>query len=131
MHEKPTRGRHVSPIFTTPSTLSGRAPCSSLWDLGSSLRLVLFPFLVFLFVACSLVNCIILQTVILHLACGLCFFLQRWVVRYGLITPGTNLSLKEFPQVKAHHIGLTSDEVGLRVLVFHASSCISSRILFF
>ena len=84
---------------------------------------------------CYLENChlafVVLQTVILYLTCGLCFFLQQWVVRYGLITPGTNLVLKDFPQVRAHLVGLTSDEVSLRVPVVHASSCISFRILFF
>ena len=116
-------GRPVLPIFTPLSTLSSRAFCDSLWGLGISLRLVLFPFLAFSFVACSLANCIILQTVILqtaivHLTYGLCFFLQQWVVRYGLITLGTNLILKEFPWVKAYHVGLTLDEVNSRVLIF-------------
>ena len=46
--------------------------------------------------------------------------LQRWVVRYGLITLGTDLVLREFPQVKAHLARLTSDVVSLRVLVVHA-----------
>ena len=79
------------------STLSARVPCGRLWGLGSPLRLVLFPFLEFSFVACSHANCIILQNFVLHLTCGWCFFLQRWVVRYGLITSGTDLSLRKFP----------------------------------
>ena len=44
--------------------------------------------------------------------------LQRWVVRYDLITSGTDLILKEFPRVKAHLARLTSDEVSSRVLIF-------------
>ena len=60
-HGGPTGGRHVLPIFTPPLTLLAIAPCGSLWGLGSSLRLVLFPFLTFSFVACSLVNCIVLH----------------------------------------------------------------------
>ena len=47
--------------------------------------------------------------------------LQRWVVRYGLITLGTDLVLREFPQVMAHLVRLTSNEVSFRVLVVHAS----------
>ena len=66
MHGGPIGGRHVLPIFTLASTLLAGAPCGSLWGLGSSLRLVLFPSLVFSFVACSLANCIILQTIILQ-----------------------------------------------------------------
>lgn len=123
-HGGPIRGRHVLPIFTPPSTLSIRALCGSLWGVGSSLRLVLLPFLAFSFVACSLAKCIILQTVSLHLTCGLRFFLQWWVVRYGLITPSTDLVLKEFPRVRAHLARSTSNEVILRVLIVHASSCI-------
>ena len=122
-HGGPTGGRHVLPIFTLPSTLLAVAPCGSLWDLGSSSSLVLFPFLVFPFVACSLVNCVILQIVILHLTCGLCFLLQQWIVRYGVITLSNNLCLREFPQVRAYHAGLTSDEVSLWVpifMLFHA-----------
>ena len=42
-----TRGRHVLPIFTPPSTLSVRALCGSLRGFGSSLRLVLSPSLHF------------------------------------------------------------------------------------
>ena len=53
--------------------------------------------------------------------------LQRWVVRYGLITPGTNLVLREFPQVRAHLTRFTLDEVSLRVLVVHASTCITLK----
>ena len=71
----------------------------------------------------------ILPTVVSNL--WLVLLLHQWVVRYGLITPGTNLVLREFPQVKAHLARLTSVEVSLRVLVVHASSCISFRILFF
>ena len=51
------------------------------------------------------------------------------MVRYGLITLGTDLVLRDFHQVRAHLAGLTSDEVNLRVLVVHASSCIAFRIL--
>ena len=79
------------------STLSARVPCGNLWGLGSSLRLVLFPFLEFSFVACSHAECIIFENFVLHLTYDLCFFLQRWVVSYGLITSGTDLSLREFP----------------------------------
>ena len=53
------------------------------------------------------------------------------MVRYGLITLGIDLILKEFPRVRAHLARLTSDEVSLRVLVVHASPCISLRIPFF
>ena len=60
MHGGPIRGRHASPIFTPPLTFSVEAPCGNLWDLGSFLRLVLFPFLASSFVACSLANCIVL-----------------------------------------------------------------------
>ena len=51
------------------------------------------------------------------------------MVRYALITPSTDLVLREFHQVRAHLARLTSDEVNLRVLVVHASSCITLRIL--
>ena len=60
-------GRHALPIFTPPSTLSAGVPYSSLWGLGSPLRLVLFPFLAFPFVACSLANCIVLHLANYHL----------------------------------------------------------------
>ena len=56
---------------------------------------------------------------ILYLTYGLCFFLQWQVVRYGLITPGTDLILREFPRVRAHLVGLTSDEVSL-FIILHA-----------
>ena len=72
--QRPTKDRHVLPIFTLPSTLSAGEPYNSLWGLGSSLKLVLFPFLAFSLVTCSLANCIILRTVILHLTYGSCFF---------------------------------------------------------
>ena len=75
-----------------------------------------------------------MQTFILPIVVSnlwLVLLLQWWVVRYGLIIPGTNLVLREFPQVKAHLARLTSDEVSLKVLVVHAFSCISFRILFF
>ena len=52
------------------------------------------------------------------------------MIRYGLITPDIDLVLRDFHQVRAHLAGLTSDEVNLRVLVVHASSCITLRILF-
>jgi len=110
------------PIFTLASTLLAGAPCGAL-------RLALFPSLVFSFVACSIANCIILQMsscklyrfancTILLLTCGLCFLLQWWIVRYGLITSSINPNLREFLQVRAHLAGLTSDEVSLRVPVF-------------
>ena len=35
------------------------------------------------------------------------------MVRYGLITPSTNLFLRDFHQVKAHLVRLTSDNVNL------------------
>ena len=54
-----------------------------------------------------------------------------WVVMYGHINPGTDLVLKDFPRVRAHLPGLTSDEVSSRVLVFHTFSCIFLRIPFF
>ena len=73
--------------------------------------LVLFPSLVFSFVACSLANC-----TILYLTGGLCFLLQWWIVRYGLITQSTNLNMREFPRVRVLLAGLTSKKV--RVLVF-------------
>ena len=73
--------------------------------------LVLFPSLVFSFVACSLANC-----TILYLTDDLCFLLQWWIVRYGLITQSTNLNMREFPRVRALLAGLTSKKV--RVLVF-------------
>ena len=100
------------------------------------MRLVLFPFFAFSLIACSLANCIILQTVtlqtvILYLICGLCFFLQRWVVRYGLIILGINLVLKEFPRVKAHLATLTSDEVSSRVLIFTLLHAFSLEFLSF
>ena len=57
------------------------------------------------------------------------FGLSRWVVRHGLITPGIDLVLRDFHQVRVHLVGLTSDEVNLRVLVVHASSYITFRIL--
>ena len=117
-HEGLIGCRHVSPIFTLPSTLLARVSYGSLWGLGSSLRLVLFPFLAFSLVACSLANCIILWTIVLHLTYGTCFILQRWVVRYGLITPGTDLILKEFPWVRAHIAELTLNEVSSRALIF-------------
>ena len=132
-------------IFTIPSTLLAGALCNSLWGLGSSLRLVLFSF-ASLFVAYSfaklycLENCH-LALVILHLpSCKLssCIqpvvcasFLQQWLVRYGLITLGTNLVLRDFHQVRARFARLTSDEVNSKVLVIHASSCITLRILSF
>ena len=56
--------------------------------------------------------------IILYLTCGLCFLLQRQIVRYGLITPSTDLNLREFPQVRSYLVGLASDEVSLRVPVF-------------
>ena len=130
-HGGPIVGKHVLPISTPLLILLARAPCDRLWGLGSSLRLVIFSSFALSLVACSLANCVNLKTVILHLTCGLCFFLQWWVVRYGLITLGTDLVLKDFPQVRAHLVGLTSDEVSLRVPVVHASSWISFRILFF
>ena len=37
----------------------------------------------------------------------------------------------DFPKVRAHLAWLTSNEVSLRFLVVHASSCISFRIIFF
>ena len=40
--------------------------------------------------------------------------------RYGLITQDTDLVLRDFSQVKGHLVGLTSDEISLRVLVFYA-----------
>ena len=49
---------------------------------------------------------------------------------YGLITLGIDLVLKDFPRVRAHFAGLTSDEESSRVLYFHASSCISLKIPF-
>ena len=70
-HKEPIRGKQVLPIFTPPSTLSTGAPCNSLWGLGSFLRLVLFPFLAFSFVACSLANCIVLHLANCHLASNL------------------------------------------------------------
>ena len=146
-------------IFTPHLTLLAGALCGSLWGLGSSMRLVLFSFFTLSLVACSLANCTILKIIILHLSsctlssckfssriyhlihCQLAsnmwltlflfFFFQWWVVRNGLITPGTNLVLWHFHQVKAHLARLTSDEVNLRVLVVHASSCIILRILSF
>ena len=51
------------------------------------------------------------------------------MVRYGLITPGIDLVLRDFHQVRAHLEGLTSDEVNLRVLIIHASSWITLMIL--
>ena len=51
------------------------------------------------------------------------------MVRYGFITLGTDLVLKDFHQVKAHLARMTSNEVNLIVLVVHASSCITFRIL--
>ena len=51
------------------------------------------------------------------------------MVRYGLITPGIDLVLRDFHQVRAHLVGLTSNEVNLRVLVVYASFCITFRIL--
>ena len=111
MHGGPTRGRHILPISTLSLIVVARAPCSSLWGLGSSLMLVLFPSLVFSFVACSLANC-----TILYLTGGLCFLLQWWIVRYGLITQSTNLNMREFPRGRALLAGLTSKKV--RVLVF-------------
>ena len=100
------------------------------------MRLVLFQFLAFSLVACSLANCIILQTVtlqivILYLTCGLCFFLQQWVVRYGLIILGTDLVLKEFPRVRAHLAGLTLDDVSSRVLIFMLLHAFSLEFLSF
>ena len=82
--------------------------------------LVLFPFLAFSFAAYSLVNYIVLHLTNCHLASNLyrVLLLQRWMVRFGLI-------------MEAYLVGLTSDEVSLRVLVVHASSCISFRIPFF
>ncbi|KAK9993816.1 hypothetical protein SO802_023519 [Lithocarpus litseifolius] len=50
-------------------------------------------------------------------------------LRCGLITLGTNLVLRDFHHVRAHLVGLTSDEVILRVLVVHGSSFITLRIL--
>ena len=70
-HKEPIRGKHVLPIFTPPSTLSTGAPCNSLWGLRSFLRLGLFPFLAFSFVACSLANCIVLHIANYHLASNL------------------------------------------------------------
>ena len=63
----------------------------------------------------------ILPTVVSNL--WLVLLLHRWVVRYGLITPGSNLNLRDFSQLRAHLIGFTSDEVSLRVpdfMLLHA-----------
>ena len=51
----------------------------SMWGLGRSLKLVIFSFFALYLVACTLANCVIsktviLQTAILHLTCGLYFF---------------------------------------------------------
>ena len=130
-------------IFTPPLTLLAKALCGSLWGLESSLRLVPFLFVVFLFVACSLANRIALKTVILDLlSCifhlGNCYlvsdlwlvllFCNGRVVTYGLITLVTDLVLKDFCQVRAHLARLTSDEVILRILVVHAFPCIFFRM---
>ena len=65
-----------------------------------------------------LASCHLANRAILYLTNGLCFLLQRWIGRYGLITLGIDLSLREFPRARAHLAGLTSDKVSLRVLVF-------------
>ena len=90
-HGGPTEGKHVSLIFTPPSTFSVQTLYGSLLGLGSSLRLVIFSLFAFSLVAYSLTNCRLVSNLWLVL------FLQRWVVRYGLITPGTDLVLREFP----------------------------------
>ena len=51
------------------------------------------------------------------------------MVWYGLITPGTDLVLRDFHQVRAHLARLTSDTVNLKVIVVHASSYITLRTL--
>lgn len=67
MHKGPIGGKHAVPISSLPTILLDGAPYSGLWDLGIPLMLVLFPFLAFSLVACSLENYIILKTVILQI----------------------------------------------------------------
>ena len=87
---------------------------------------------------CYLANYHHANCTILYLTCGLCFLLQRWIVRYRLITLGADLNLREFPQVRAHLTGLTSEEVSLKVPVFkllhvfplgyHSSNLVSLQV---
>ena len=68
------------------------------------------------------------DSLIFHCVCFVCDTNMHFFNKYGLITPGTDLVLRDFHKVRAHLATLTSNEVNLRVLAVYAFPCIFLRI---
>ena len=130
------------PICTCVQTHLARDPCVSWWGLRSVWRLVSFSRFLFyssctckrklqsMFLQtifklslcdanCHLVNYIHLYTVILVNSIHASLFsFQRGAIRYGLIIPRLNLSLRNSFAVRAHLEGLSYDDMSLRFNAF-------------